>query len=115
MKLPTQLSRDATGDSLFVSLEIPEDLDCFRGHFPGFAVLPGVVQLHWAVEIGREHFGFAGATRDIRRLKFKSVVSPPATLELELIRTGSNEVRFVYSARGTIYSQGRLGFSGPGT
>ena len=113
MNPPTLLSRDVRGDSLFLTLEVSPDHECFRGHFPGFPVLPGVVQLHWAVEIGREHFGFGQAVSDIRRLKFKSVVTPPATLELEVTRTGPHEARFVYSRSGTVYSQGRLVFTGP--
>jgi len=113
LKLPTRISRDTQGDSLTMSLEISEDLDCFRGHFPGIPVLPGVVQLHWAVEISREHFGLTGVPCDIRRLKFKNVVTPPATVELALTRTGPNETRFEFSGDGKTYSQGRLGFSGP--
>lgn len=113
MKSPTQLSRQVQGDRLLVSLDIPEDLDCFRGHFPGFPVLPGVVQLHWAVEISREQFGFTGMVSDIRRLKFKNVVSPPAILELEITRTGPNEAQFLYSGTGAVFSQGRLSFADP--
>lgn len=113
MNPPTQLSRDERGDSLFLTLEVPSDLDCFDGHFPGFPVLPGVVQLHWAVDICREHFGFGEAVCDIRRLKFKSVVTPPATLELELTRTGPHEARFAFTDSGKLCSQGRLVFSGP--
>lgn len=113
MKLPTQISREAQGDTLSVSFAISEDLDCFRGHFPTLAVLPGVVQLHWAVVIGREHFGFSGVPRDVRRLKFKNVVMPPATVTLTLTRTAANEARFEYADGGKVFSQGRLGFAGP--
>lgn len=113
MKTPPEISRDARDDSLLVRLEITEDLDCFRGHFPGLPVLPGVVQLHWAVEIAREYFGFSEAVGDIKRLKFKSIVSPPTVVELEVTRTGEDEARFVFSSADTTFSQGRLAFSGP--
>lgn len=113
MKTPLELSREARDDGLFVRLEVTEDLDCFRGHFPEMPVLPGVVQLHWAVEIAREYFGFSEAVRDIKRLKFKNVVMPPMVMDLELTRTGQDEARFVFSNSGATYSQGRLVFSGP--
>lgn len=113
MKTPVEISREASDDGLTVRLTIAEDHECFRGHFPGFPVLPGVVQLHWAVEIARKHFGIARAVLDIKRLKFKNIVSPPAVVELELTRIGEDEVRFVFFDSGGTFSQGRLGFVGP--
>lgn len=113
MKTPPEISREVRDDGFVVRLEIAEDHDCFRGHFPGFPVLPGVVQLHWAVEFAREYFGFTEAVCDIRRLKFKNIVIPPAAVTLELVRTGEDEARFVYFNSGATFSQGRLGFSGP--
>lgn len=113
MKIPVEISRVVSNDGLAVRLSVAEDHECFRGHFPGFPVLPGVVQLHWAVEFARTHFGIPGAVADIKRLKFKNIVSPPAVVELELTRTGEGEVRFVFFDSGAIFSQGRLGFSGP--
>ena len=114
MKLPPVLSREEDRDSLRLSFDIHEDLDCFRGHFPGLPVLPGVVQLHWAVQVAREQFGLEGNPRDIQRLKFKRVVIPPVVLQLDLTRTGPTDVRFAYSSPGQEHSEGRLRFDGTG-
>lgn len=113
MKRPSEIFREVSDDGLVVRLDIVEDHDCLRGHFPGFPILPGVVQLYWAVEIAREYFGFSEAVCDIRRLKFKNIVSPPAVVTLELVRTGEDEARFVYFNSGATFSQGRLAFAGP--
>lgn len=112
MKMPAVLSRDGDDKNLRLRLEIREDLDWFRGHFPDLPVLPGVVQLHWAVQFAREHFGLEGNPLDIQRLKFKSVVTPPVVVDLELTRTGTDAVRFGFSGAGRQYSEGRLNFPG---
>ena len=113
MNMPGILSRIVSDDTLRLRFDIREDLDCFRGHFPGVPVLPGVVQLDWAVRIACEHFGVQGVPKDIRRLKFKSVVIPPAEIDLELTRTGPTTVRFAYTGADVQYSEGRLTFPEP--
>ena len=114
MKLPPVVSRSEADDSVRLSLDIHEDLACFRGHFPGVPVLPGVVQLHWAVQVAREQFGLRENPLDVQRLKFKSVVIPPAAIQLELIRVGPADVRFEYTSQGHQYSEGCLKFAGTG-
>lgn len=110
MKLPPVVSREEDNESVRLNLDIQEDLACFRGHFPGLPVLPGVVQLHWAVQVAREHFGLRGNPLDVQRLKFKSVVIPPVAIQLELKQTGPTDVRFAYSSPEHQYSEGRLRF-----
>jgi len=110
--MPRVLSREVRDESLHLHIAVDEDLDCFPGHFPGFAVLPGVVQLHWAIRFAREHFRFDDDPRDVRRLKFKSVVVPPATMHLTVVRNGPADVSFLFEGDGTEYSEGRLRFPG---
>ena len=92
-------------------MDLSPDLGCFRGHFPGNPVLAGVVQLHWAVTVSLILFEFRDAPLEIKRLKFKSVVTPPRTIELALNRPCGNEVQFEYSSLGQQHSQGRLLFA----
>ena len=108
--LPRILSRSDDFPNHRLLLEISPELDCFQGHFPGNPVLPGVVQLHWAIIISLSLFGFRDAPLEIKQLKFKNVVTPPATLELTLRNPTEHEVLFEYASPGQLHSQGRLIF-----
>lgn len=112
MKTPPILKRKENDDFLRLRLDIREELDWFRGHFEEFPVLPGIVQLHWAIEFAREHFGLTGVPQDVRRLKFKSVVLPPLVIDMEIKKVGSADVFFEFTSPGLKHSEGRLSFPG---
>ena len=109
-RLPRILSKSDDPPNHRLLLEILPELDCFEGHFPGNPVLPGVVQLHWAIIISLSLFGFRDAPLEIKQLKFKNAVIPPATLELTLCKLTEHEVRFEYASPGQQHSQGQLIF-----
>ena len=111
MKFPKLISRVDDGSKRRFELDITEDLDWFQGHFPGFPVLPGVVQLRWAVDLSQENFGFEVGPHEVIRLKFKSIIVPPVAVELTLSQTGPTQVQFGYAGQGQEYSQGRLMFA----
>jgi 3-hydroxymyristoyl/3-hydroxydecanoyl-(acyl carrier protein) dehydratase len=110
MRVPPVQTREEDGERLRLRLAVGPDLDCFRGHFPGMPVLPGVVQLDWAIAAARDYFGLDASPMDIRRLKFKSVLTPPAEVDLVLAKTGPTTVQFSFSAGDVAYSEGRLHF-----
>jgi 3-hydroxymyristoyl/3-hydroxydecanoyl-(acyl carrier protein) dehydratase len=91
-------------------MDISPQLDWFRGHFPGNPVLPGVVQLHWAVTVALAFFRFRFVPLEIKRLKFKNIVVPPKVVELTVCRSDRNEVQFAYTSQGQQHSEGRLVF-----
>ncbi|MDA0283540.1 MAG: 3-hydroxyacyl-ACP dehydratase FabZ [Planctomycetota bacterium] len=79
---------------------IPEDLDVFRGHYPHFPILPGVLQLEAAFQAGAiliaktQHFddGLVPVVTRVNNTKFRAMVRPGDTLdiEVELTETLSN-------------------------
>lgn len=83
-RLPELVARQQEGDALLLSLFIPANLYYFDGHFPGRPVLPGVVQTHWAVHFGREHWGDLGDFSGLEAVKFQQVVTANQTLLLRL-------------------------------
>ena len=91
-------------------LNVLPHMDCFRGHYPGNPILPGVIQVHWAVGVSMGLFGFASLPADIKRLKFKNIVQPPRVIELDLRRSAANLVNFQFSSAGRIHSMGSLAF-----
>lgn len=98
--------------SVRITLRIDPELHWFKGHFPDGPVLPGIVQLHWAVKIAGERLGFEGVPYEIKRLKFKRLVIPPDTLELIVTRCSDTEAQFEFLRGGEQCSLGRLLFAG---
>lgn len=95
-----------------IQLDVADGLSWFRGHFPGQPVLPGIVQVHWAVQACQILYGFTRPPMEIRRLKFKRVITPPRPVNLRLIRQDGYGVQFVFASRNDEHSEGKLIFSG---
>lgn len=95
--------------SVSLRLYVPPGLDYFEGHFPGLPVLPGVVQLHWAAHLAREHLGQACKGSRIDRLKFLAIVRPGAELTLTLgLDRHAGFVDFAFADGTRMYSSGRI-------
>lgn len=80
---PRVLSRELGAETRFVLELRSEDL-AFQGHFPGDPILPGVVQVDWAIRLGREAFGPLGEFQGMQNLKFMDLTRPGEILELTL-------------------------------
>lgn len=107
---PRVLSVIEDGSVNRVVVDVSADLCWFRGHFPERPVLPGIVQLHWAVLVCRHLYGFHTSPHEVKRLKFKNVVIPPRTLELVVSHDRELEVVFSFSSLGEVNSEGRILF-----
>jgi 3-hydroxymyristoyl/3-hydroxydecanoyl-(acyl carrier protein) dehydratase len=107
---PRILSVADDAANIRLCLDISHDLSWFRGHFPGQPVLPGVIQLHWAVIVACACFDFAEAPTAIKRLKFKKIITPPQVVDLSVSVQRANEVQFGFFSSGAQYSEGRLVF-----
>jgi 3-hydroxymyristoyl/3-hydroxydecanoyl-(acyl carrier protein) dehydratase len=107
--LPGILERTKTESGIEYRLNIGPELYWFRGHFPDNPILPGVVQVHWAIHFGAD-LGYAPeAFTGLARIKFKAIVQAPAILKLELVAKG-RELGFTYSASDTLHSTGTIRF-----
>ncbi len=82
----------------------------FQGHFPGAPILPGVVQLGLAVENAKKTYGFPGAVKTAKKLKFVHIIEPGHDVVLELSRAGGNEVRYEFREGDLVCSSGTLVF-----
>jgi acyl-coenzyme A synthetase/AMP-(fatty) acid ligase/3-hydroxymyristoyl/3-hydroxydecanoyl-(acyl carrier protein) dehydratase len=91
------LSEARSGTTLRYELRVPPTLVHFAGHFPGLPILPGVVQVDWAMRLAAEHVVGVRALASIDRLKFKAPVPPGALLALTLTPDASRQrVQFAY-------------------
>ena len=69
---------------LTLTLALDPDLLVFQGHFPGDPILPGVVQVDWAIRFGTEAFGPLGRFRGLEQVKFLGLIRPGERVELQL-------------------------------
>jgi 3-hydroxymyristoyl/3-hydroxydecanoyl-(acyl carrier protein) dehydratase len=106
-------SKDATGKAL-LRLKLPLGLLYFQGHFPESPILPGVVQIDWALRLGRELFPLQGEFQGMEALKFQQVLQPGDEVDLELeFKEPRNALAFRFSSPRGRHSSGLLLFSGP--
>lgn len=95
-----------------LALSIPADLMYFDGHFPGTAILPGVVQLDWAIAHGRRLFALPPRFAGVANLKFQNVILPGSTVELQLEHdSAKGALHFRYLSGALQHSSGRVLFS----
>jgi len=90
---------------------VPETVAYFEGHFPHCPVLPGVVQVGWAIEFARLHIPFSGRFRSLSAVKFMRVIQPNAAVTLRLAADADRRLLgFEYSISGEPCSSGRVLF-----
>jgi len=105
----TILQRDDR--SVVLQLHVPPDLLYFDGHFPGAPILAGVVQVDWALALGRQYFHLPARFHALQALKFQRVVTPGTTLTLELENdTQKNALAFRLHSAGGQHASGRILF-----
>lgn len=103
------LSEARSGDTLHYELRVPPTLVHFAGHFPGLPILPGVVQVDWAIRLAAEQLPAARAVVSIDRLKFMAPVTPGAVLKLTLAHESARRrVQFAYHMSGRDCASGAI-------
>lgn len=94
-----------------LELHITPEIEHFAGHFPGAPILPGVVQVDWAVRYARQHLPLHGEFLSLENLKFLAVVQPGDRLCLSLAWDPERgRLDFCYAGTGGKYSVGRVVF-----
>lgn len=97
------------GATATISLRIQPDLACLRGHFPGLPVVPGAIQLGWALEFGVAFLGARAVLRAVRTVKFERIIQPGRSIRLHLsTEPGSDALRFEYASDSGRHSIGRI-------
>jgi len=73
---------------------VPLDHPAFAGHFPGTAILPGVVLLDAVLDAIAADTGIALDTCELRSVKFLSPANPGDELLIQLSPSASGSIRF---------------------
>jgi 3-hydroxymyristoyl/3-hydroxydecanoyl-(acyl carrier protein) dehydratase len=94
-----------------LSLRAPASLLYFDGHFPRFPILPGVVQVDWAIRLGRRYLALDAVPARTIQVKFRKPISPDVELTLALsLADAGRRLAFEYRDAQGIYSSGQIGF-----
>lgn len=106
---PDVVAERALDDRREWDLRVPHDLACWPGHFPEYAIVPGVVQLKWVMELIESWHGGQVLLSRIEALKFKRPMLPGQELTLVLDRDEHHRIfRFALSADAEVFSSGRI-------
>lgn len=84
VRLPNVLKQQQDNNITTLLLHVPENLAYFAGHFPNIAIVPGVVQLHWAVHFATTIVAINGKMTHGSRIKFSNIILPNDELVLTL-------------------------------
>ena len=104
------IGEDASPSEITQQWFLPAELIYFQGHFPNLPVLPGVVQLKWAIALAERLSNNVGKPlRAIKRLKFTNIIQPETTISLHLKYDLEKDfATFRYFDDKHVYSQGQL-------
>ena len=107
---PVIFAKDINTDTAVFELSFLEGSSYFEGHFPNFALLPGVAQIHFAVYFGHKLWADIIPSIDIdiekmTKIKFSNMIRPNQILKLSLSRN-EQELSFRYFDDNGNYSSG---------
>lgn len=109
--LPEVRAIERTTHGVCLTLAVPPDLEYFDGHFPQVPLLPGVVQVTWAIQLGRAHLPLDAEFRGLSAVKFTRVIQPGSTVTLRLDHASEEQkLHFSYELDGQSCSNGTVLF-----
>ncbi len=103
--LPVILKREVSGNSVSLEMLFYKNCDFYSGHFPGFPITPGVVQLYFASFFGEYFFRDKLADGQMKRIKFNNIIHAGETVRLRLEKKDAT-VSFEYSNDNNVFSSG---------
>ncbi|NVM77850.1 acyl-CoA synthetase (AMP-forming)/AMP-acid ligase II [Duganella sp. SG902] len=110
-RFPRMRELENAQDRVVLELTAPANLLYFDGHFDVAPILPGVVQIDWAIHYGRQYFELPPVFKGMQQLKFQQVVVPDAAVRLELTRDAAKgSLQFRYVSEAGQHASGRILF-----
>jgi len=76
--------RPISATEVEIELALQSEQECFAGHFEGWPVLAGVIQIDWVMLLARRHLGCDSRFRALQSTKFLRLIRPPLTPVLSI-------------------------------
>lgn len=105
LSLPIILDRTIQGDNIEYKIFFYNQCNFFKGHFPQFKLLPGVVQLYYAKEFANIHFNLTLGEGQWKKIKFSNIIEPDSIVHLKLEKS-KKYVSYEYYSDTKKYSSG---------
>jgi acyl-CoA synthetase (AMP-forming)/AMP-acid ligase II/3-hydroxymyristoyl/3-hydroxydecanoyl-(acyl carrier protein) dehydratase len=106
---PELLRKQQVDGEWHLALAIPPDLAYFSGHFPQSPVLPGVVQVDWAMNLGQRLLDLPTRFAGMEVLKFQKLIRPGDEVWLTLrFDAERSKLYFTYRNADGACSSGRI-------
>ena len=102
---PNIIKLENDGLNAEISLIFPKNSNFFKGHFPDFPILPGVVQLFFAKEFARDIFNLNFVPQKTKKVKFSSIIKPEMKVKLILTKN-ENSIDYKYTDDEKTFSSG---------
>lgn len=106
---PPRIVREGReGEDWVRELEVPADLASIEGHFPGRPLVPGVVQLGWALDAAAAWLGRPPRLAGVETLKFPEPLQPGRRVRVAVSASeDGSRLRFRISSEGRVHAIGR--------
>ena len=112
--LPPFVVTSRSAHEMTMTLPLSDCMQAFDGHFPQTPILPGVIQIDWALRLAQRYFPIEGHFSDLRQLRFQRILRPEDEVTLSLrFFPEKKEVRFAYTSVHGVHSQGQALFAHP--
>ncbi len=106
---PIVVQHRVHADDAEIELVVPAELCYFRGHFPGTPVVPGVVQIKWAIVLAQRYLAIGGGFAGMENVKFQRAMTPGSSVTLTLeYAAAACKLHFSFASADARYSSGRV-------
>jgi 3-hydroxymyristoyl/3-hydroxydecanoyl-(acyl carrier protein) dehydratase len=99
---------DKQDNRIELVLCFPKEAIYFQGHFPETPILPGFVQIYYAMFFAKKYWPISDNLNNIKKMKFTKIISPDFDVSLVLEKISDDKIAFKYKDDTRIYSSGEF-------
>ena len=99
IRKPTVIQQQSDENTLTLYLQVDGEIEDFKGHFPQFALLPGVTQIDWVVYYAQQLFDSPKSFQSMEVIKFQEPILKDALIKLTLTwHADKQKLHFSYTS-----------------